>query len=246
MGELQTTLGTIFITRLTLGNITEVFIPMLQWTSTFNERDATRKKTSKTGESDPLMQQDLSEVERAFTRPSYDSLMGTFDDYSELVIQFGYTTMFICSFPLAATMAFVSNYVEMRVDSWKLCRIMRRPDPKNAEDIGSWYPVLEIIAAAAVFTNAALVAFTGDFVIYYSWTQRTWVFVAISFSLFFVRLMVNYYVPDVPQAVDIQLQRQEYLLSKIINNCGDDNDEFKTDFCLPPKYAVEQTDNDPL
>lgn len=29
--------------------------------------------------------------------------------------------------------------VEIRVDAWKLCQVCRRPEPRSAEDIGTWY-----------------------------------------------------------------------------------------------------------
>lgn len=98
----------------------------------------------------------------------YHVMLGTFDDYAEMIIQFGYATMFVAAFPLAAAMSFVNNYIgawcwvvliyvrccgfaqssvhslliiriaEIRVDGWKLCQICRRPEPRSAEDIGTW------------------------------------------------------------------------------------------------------------
>ena len=35
----------------------------------------------------------------------------------------------------------VNNYLEIRVDAWKITSLCRRPFPKPAEDIGTWQTV---------------------------------------------------------------------------------------------------------
>jgi hypothetical protein len=47
------------------------------------------------------------------------------------------------------------------VDAWKLCQLMRRAEPRSAEDIGTWQSILEITSIFAIFINSALVAFTA-------------------------------------------------------------------------------------
>ena len=47
--------------------------------------------------------------------------------FHSLVIQFGYTVLFVAAFPLAPTMAFISSYIQIRIDGWKLCQAFRRP-----------------------------------------------------------------------------------------------------------------------
>ena len=57
------------------------------------------------------------QVNEQLTRPEYD---GVFMDYSELAIQFGYSTLFATAFPLAPAMCAVSNIIEQRLDAYQL------------------------------------------------------------------------------------------------------------------------------
>ena len=180
--DVQTTLGTIFITRLVAGNIVELGAPLYHsFMKTRASKEALLHVSGHMSVGDG--KHELSEVERTFNLEEYDVLMGTFEDYSEMVIQFGYMTLFICAFPLGTVLAFINNYVELRVDAWKLCQLCRRPSPRSAEDIGTWQTVLTIMAVAAVFTNSALVAFTGKFTDNDQWTYRVWIFVLMSGGL---------------------------------------------------------------
>jgi hypothetical protein len=44
----------------------------------------------------------------------YDVFLGTFTDFADMSIQFGFTTMFISAFPLACAMSFINNYIMLR------------------------------------------------------------------------------------------------------------------------------------
>ena len=50
-----------------------------------------------------------------------------FDDFLELVIQFGYVCLFAAACPLAAALSVVSNMVEMRSDLFRLSHVCRLP-----------------------------------------------------------------------------------------------------------------------
>lgn len=71
------------------------------------------------------------------------------------VIQFGFVTLFVASFPLAPLLALVNNILEIRVDAWKLTTQYRRMVPEKAQDIGAWQPIMQGIAILAVVTNVS-------------------------------------------------------------------------------------------
>ena len=91
-------------------------------------------------------------------QPEYEN---TFEDFSEMAIQFGYLALFSPAYPLAPLLAFLNNVFEIRVDANKLCYSVRRPDWELAEDIGSWSTVLSLLGYIAVVTNATMVTFVG-------------------------------------------------------------------------------------
>ncbi|XP_053058656.1 anoctamin-9 isoform X1 [Acinonyx jubatus] len=59
-----------------------------------------------------------------------------FDEFMEMMIQYGFTTIFVAAFPLAPLLALFSNLVEIRLDAIKMVRLQRRLVPRKAKDIG--------------------------------------------------------------------------------------------------------------
>lgn len=45
------------------------------------------------------------------SQAEYHVMLGTFADYADASIQYGYATMFISAYPLAAILSFVNNYI---------------------------------------------------------------------------------------------------------------------------------------
>lgn len=52
------------------------------------------------------------------------------------VIQFGFVTLFVASFPLAPLFALLNNIIEIRLDAKKFVTELRRPVAVRAKDIG--------------------------------------------------------------------------------------------------------------
>lgn len=72
------------------------------------------------------------------------------------VVQFGFITLFVASFPLAPLLALMNNILEVRVDAWKFTTQFRRPVAAKAHSIGAWEEILNMIAVFSVVTNVSL------------------------------------------------------------------------------------------
>jgi len=62
----------------------------------------------------------------------------TFQDYTEMLIQFGYVSFFYIAFPLAPLLDLINNLISLRADAFKLCHTKQRPIAHKASDIGIW------------------------------------------------------------------------------------------------------------
>jgi hypothetical protein len=87
---------------------------------------------------------------------------GTFNDFNDRVIQFGYLVLFAPAFPLAPFLAFVNNVIEIRTSGFKMCFAFQRPKWKARAGIGSWLAVLNVLGFLACVTNATMITFVGD------------------------------------------------------------------------------------
>ncbi|XP_061825660.1 anoctamin-5 isoform X3 [Nerophis lumbriciformis] len=146
--ELTTQLVIVMTGKQVWGNIQETLVPWLKnwWTS----RGAKRHPESV-----------YTRWEQDYDLQIFGSL-GLFDEYLEMVVQFGFITLFVASFPLAPLLALMNNIIEIRVDAWKLTTQFRRPVASKVHSIGAWEEILNGIAILSVVTNAFIVAFTSD------------------------------------------------------------------------------------
>ncbi|XP_030628238.1 anoctamin-2b [Chanos chanos] len=89
---------------------------------------------------------------------------GLTPEYMEMIIQFGFVSLFVASFPLAPLFALLNNVIEIRLDAKKFVTELRRPDAVRAKDIGTWYNILSGMGKFSVIINAFVISFTSDFI----------------------------------------------------------------------------------
>jgi len=155
-----------------------------------------------------------SDAENEFEFPQYE---GTFADYDELIIQFGFVVLFVVVFPAAPGLALLNNLIEFRLDAAKILGFTRRPHPKGAYDMGTWFHMLDLISWVMVISNTGLIVFAS-----YNFSSRLlpderWItFVCVEQILIGIKLLIQFMVPDVPQEVEERIARQEVIRHTLV------------------------------
>ncbi|KAI7811817.1 putative anoctamin-3 [Triplophysa rosa] len=148
-------MGVIMVLKQIWNNFMELGYPLLQnWWSLRKIKRAGEQSKSK---------EELPQWDRDWNLQPMNT-HGLVDEYLEMVLQFGFTTIFVAAFPLAPLLALLNNIIEIRLDAYKFVTQWRRPMPARATDIGIWHGILEGIGVVAVITNAFVIAITSDYI----------------------------------------------------------------------------------
>ncbi|XP_078271613.1 anoctamin-3 isoform X2 [Rhinoraja longicauda] len=156
-------MGIIMVLKQMWNNFMELGYPLLQnWWS--------RRKVKRAGHIQ-ISEHNLPQWEQDWNLQPMNN-HGLVDEYLEMVLQFGFTTIFVAAFPLAPLLALLNNIIEIRLDAYKFVTQWRRPLPARANDIGKWYGILEGIGVMAVITNAFVIAITSDYIPRFVYTYK--------------------------------------------------------------------------
>ncbi|XP_016340256.1 anoctamin-7-like [Sinocyclocheilus anshuiensis] len=149
--ELAEQLCIIMVGKQLINNVQEFVIPKIK--SWRQKRALSSVKKAQKAEEPKRWEQDYELI----------PCEGLFDEYLEIVLQFGFITIFVAAFPLAPLFALLNNWVEVRLDACKFVCEYRRPVAERAQHIGVWFIILEALSHVSVIVNAFLIAFTSDF-----------------------------------------------------------------------------------
>ncbi|EQC28357.1 hypothetical protein SDRG_13904 [Saprolegnia diclina VS20] len=218
--ELAYSLAIVYGSQLVIGNVKEILLPRVWvWLS---KRSILKQEA---------VAEHQSEAEKEFFLATYE-WSGTFDDFTEIITQFGFCTLFVVAFPLTPVLSLLNNYLEIRVDGYRLLFENRRPRPRNASSIGLWMEIVEFMTTLAILTNAYVVV----------WTSNTFDFLEVKYAghsnmveltrveafMIFVAVMLAFrfciakLIADVPPSVVAQVKRQLFFNNKAIYRLPDD------------------------
>ncbi|KAG0048724.1 Anoctamin-7, partial [Linnemannia elongata] len=182
--------------------------------------------------------------------PSYDGRI--LKCYRKTVIQFGFCTLFVTSFPVAPAFALINNWIDLRMEAYRLLTQYRRPIAYRAQDIGMWEKIMEFVSFTSVITNAAIIAFSSLwikqnlFIKYLHATKDEELLAAqLGFILvfehvvFLFKIILRAAIPNVPLTIKLAVQRSKYM-SRVANEGLDS--EMDEDYDDDDMDSLSQSD----
>ncbi|KAL8661952.1 MAG: hypothetical protein Q9202_005153 [Teloschistes flavicans] len=117
------------------------------------------RAAKKGGASSGVTIDDVPEESEFLKRVRNEAELDVYDvttDLREMIIQFGYLSLFSVVWPLTPVSFIINNWIELRSDAVKICVEMQRPSPARADSIGPWLDSLEFLTWLGSITTAAL------------------------------------------------------------------------------------------
>lgn len=150
----------------------------------------------------------------------------------EIIIQFGYVTLFASAYPLASSIMIFANLVEMRSDMFKLTFLCQKPRPFRCDGLGMWGKLLNALVNLSALTNCLIFGFTSGQLM--EWIpslytiddsdhmrfkdNKGWLVIFIIFgverALLYFKKLVDGFISDVPDDVMEELERKHFVLEE--------------------------------
>lgn len=152
----------------------------------------------------------------------------SFDDYMEILIQFGYVTLFASAYPLASLLACAALWLEIRSDCYKLTYLCQKPAGERVSNIGMWKALLGFMVWFSCLTNCLLFGLTSNQMMHYMPAfyihdgegvthmvqDKGWLVILVIFGLervlIYFGLALHAAIPSLPEELVVRLRRRNY------------------------------------
>jgi hypothetical protein len=146
--------------------VMETAMPYVQRRVFRKYKEIKTERAAKKGATPNAAAEDIPEEAEFLARVRNEAELPVYDvstDLREMVVQFGYLSLFSVVWPLTPISFLVNDWFELRSDAFKICLEMQRPTPHRADSIGPWLDSLGFLTWMGSITSAALVyMFSND------------------------------------------------------------------------------------
>ncbi|XP_045892502.1 anoctamin-10-like [Micropterus dolomieu] len=159
--------------------------------------------------------EDDPEEDKFRNQSNLPAFPGLFAEYIELLVQFGYLSLFSCVYPLTALLLLINNVTEIRTDAYKICKLFRKPFSPPVANMGVWQIAFEVLSFASVVTNCWLMLLSPQLQELFqegrmSSTNILLLAVLVEHVLILVKVVLALLIPDEPNWIRKKRERIEY------------------------------------
>ncbi|KAI9485131.1 calcium-activated chloride channel-domain-containing protein [Zychaea mexicana] len=202
-----------FATEMVLPYAMGRILPKVKNMTSKEDKDDKNNGVEQSGKGD-LQAKFMKKVYHEVDLPEYN----IYTDFVEMVIQFGYVSMFSTVWPLTALCCMVNNWIELRGDAVKICKYTRRPVPLRSEGVGPWIGNMETLTWLSSVTMASFAyLFHPSTNIHSPYTPVfTILAVLLSEHLYvIIRLVVRSTLNALPSWSDTMIRKGEFKMKKV-------------------------------
>jgi len=240
-------LAIFIIIRLTLQNLIELGMPyFVQWYRRFTEGRQFHSGGMAGLFSNPLtVMADMSSAEKQSKKEDYD----LYEDMDEILLLYGYSTLFIVAAPWVPMLCLISCVVECFLDQKKLILLYRRPVPQPAADNEPWDTAFDVFGFIAVLTNSAVFIFAGHTFDKWLHSEKIILFLAIEFTTIALRVFISVILPAIPRRVRLLQLQQDVMVHRHMDLGGEEDDHETRASAMrttvqPPPYVFDKDQED--
>lgn len=244
LNDLGSQLAVFMITRLTLQNFVEIGMPYVLM-SYRNWKEGRQFHTSLFTNPMTVMP-DLSTSEKQSKKEDYD----LYEDMDEVLILYGYTTLFVVACPWVPVLALLSSFLECFLDHKKLILLYRRPFPVSSANNEPWDTAFDIFGILAMTTNAAVIVYSSKLFDNWASSHKLMLFLSIEHVMILARVLASIARPTVPHEVHLLKLQQNVMVHRHLNLGGEEDDHetranaMMTAPQLPPPVYDQDDDED--
>ncbi|KAG0040299.1 Anoctamin-7 [Podila clonocystis] len=246
--ELTVQLAVVFIGKQFLNGLFEMVFPWIE--RTWNRKQILADQALKSREYlDRRKRARAPQWVKDDNLPSYQGRI--LKCYRKTVIQFGFCTLFVTSFPVAPAFALINNWIDIRMEAYRLLTQYQRPIALRAQDIGMWEKIMEFVSFTSVITNAAIIAFSSLWIKQNLFTTylhansdgellaaRLGFILVFEHVVFLFKIILRASIPSVPLTIKLAVQR-----SKHLNRMANEGQESELDEDLD-MYSTSESEDD--
>jgi anoctamin-10/anoctamin-7 len=163
---------------------------------------------------------DLSSAEKQSKKEVYD----LYEDMDEILILYGYGTLFIVACPWVPMLCLLSCIAECFLDQKKLLLLYRRPFPQPSANNEPWDTAFDIFGLIAMLSNTAVIVFSGHSFDHWTHAEKIVLFLAVEFGTILCRILIGVILPSTPRRVRLLQLQQREIVHKHLTLGGEEDD----------------------